>query len=114
MLAEAKDTSEIMVDLAYAAVYFNDPGMADELAELEEQLNDWAANSGGLLLGYDRDRYLFVFEEKDYGGYTEKKFDVLEKVRQVQAGEGEDAGGGTGGHWRQVHLGRERPRRLCH
>ena len=58
------------------------------LAALEEQLNNWAANSGGLLLGYDRDRYLFVFEEKDYGGYTEKKFDVLEKVRQVQAGEG--------------------------
>ena len=61
------------------------------LAALEEQLNDWAADSGGLLLGYDRDRYLFVFEEKDYGGYTEKKFDVLEKVRQVQAGEGVSA-----------------------
>ena len=54
------------------------------LAALEEQLNNWAANSGGLLLGYDRDRYLFVFEEKDYGSYT----DVLERVRQVQAGEG--------------------------
>ena len=40
MLAEAKDTSEIMVDLAYAAVYFNDPGMAEELGDLEEQLND--------------------------------------------------------------------------
>lgn len=40
MLAEAKDTSEVMVDLAYAAVYFNDPGMADELDELEDQLND--------------------------------------------------------------------------
>ena len=61
------------------------------LAALEEQLNNWAADSGGLLLGYDRDRYLFVFEEKDYGGYTESKFDVLEKVRQVQAGEGVSA-----------------------
>ena len=40
MLAEAKDTSEIMVDLAYAAVYFNDPGMATELGELEERMND--------------------------------------------------------------------------
>jgi uncharacterized protein with PhoU and TrkA domain len=40
MLAEAKDTSELMVDLAYAAVYFNDPGMADELHELEERMND--------------------------------------------------------------------------
>lgn len=40
MLAEAKDTSELMVDLAYAAVYFNDPGMCDEVDELEGRLND--------------------------------------------------------------------------
>lgn len=40
MLAEAKDLSEIMVDLAYAAVYFNDPGMATEVGELEERMND--------------------------------------------------------------------------
>jgi len=40
MLAEAKDTSELMVDLAYAAVYFNDPGMCEEVAQLEELLND--------------------------------------------------------------------------
>lgn len=40
MLAEAKDTSEIMVDLAYAAVYFNDPGMATEVSQLEERMND--------------------------------------------------------------------------
>lgn len=39
MLAEAKDTSELMVDLAYAALYFNDPDMADEVASLESQLN---------------------------------------------------------------------------
>lgn len=40
MLAEAKDTSELMIDLAYAAVYFNDPGMCEEVAQLEELLND--------------------------------------------------------------------------
>jgi uncharacterized protein with PhoU and TrkA domain len=40
MLSEAKDTSELMVDLAYAAVYFNDPGMCEEVAQLEERLND--------------------------------------------------------------------------
>ena len=34
MLAEAKDTSELMIDLAYAAVYFNDPGMCEEVAQL--------------------------------------------------------------------------------
>ncbi len=40
MLAEAKDTSELMVDLAYAALYFNDPDMADEVDRLEQQISD--------------------------------------------------------------------------
>lgn len=56
------------------------------LAEIEGKLNDWCADSGGLLLGYDRDRYLFVMEEKDFSTYAEKKFDVLDSVRTVESG----------------------------
>ncbi|MGC1512593.1 MAG: PhoU domain-containing protein [Acidimicrobiales bacterium] len=40
MLSEAKDTSELMVDLAYAAVYFGDPQMAEEVEELEDRLSE--------------------------------------------------------------------------
>lgn len=40
LLAEAKDTSELMVDLAYAAVYFGDPEMADEVRDLESDLTE--------------------------------------------------------------------------
>ena len=40
MLSEAKDLSELMVDLAYAALYFGDPDMADEVTELEDHMND--------------------------------------------------------------------------
>jgi uncharacterized protein with PhoU and TrkA domain len=40
MLSEAKDTSELMVDLAYAALYFGDPDMAEEVQELEADLID--------------------------------------------------------------------------
>ena len=29
LLAEAKDAAELMVDLAYAALYFDDEGMAE-------------------------------------------------------------------------------------
>ncbi len=39
MLSEAKDTSELMIDLAYAAVYFGDSAMAEEVDELEERLS---------------------------------------------------------------------------
>lgn len=38
MLSEGKDLSELMVDLAYAALYFGDPGMAEEVSELEERM----------------------------------------------------------------------------
>jgi uncharacterized protein with PhoU and TrkA domain len=39
MLAEAKDLSELMVDLAYASVYFDDNEMASEVSSLEEQMS---------------------------------------------------------------------------
>ncbi|MEX2293334.1 MAG: TrkA C-terminal domain-containing protein [Acidimicrobiales bacterium] len=40
MLAESKDLSELMVDLAYAALYFGDPDMAEEVGELEDRMSD--------------------------------------------------------------------------
>src|SRR5262245_11669466 len=42
MLSEAKDTSELMVDLAYAALFFDDERMAGEVQDLEERLEDLA------------------------------------------------------------------------
>jgi uncharacterized protein with PhoU and TrkA domain len=39
MLSEAKDASELMVDLAYAALFFDDPAMAEEVEELDERLD---------------------------------------------------------------------------
>lgn len=39
MLSEAKDTAELMVDLAYASVYFGDPDMAEEVRGLEDLLS---------------------------------------------------------------------------
>ena len=39
MLSEAKDTSELLIDLGYAAVYFSDTAMAEEVYELEARLS---------------------------------------------------------------------------
>lgn len=38
LLAEAKDVSELMVDLAYAAVFFGDDRIAQEVLELENKM----------------------------------------------------------------------------
>lgn len=40
MLAEAKNTSELMVDLAYAAIFYNSEDFSEEVFRLEERLND--------------------------------------------------------------------------
>jgi uncharacterized protein with PhoU and TrkA domain len=39
-LAEIKDTSELMVDLAYAAIFFSDSDLAKEVRRLEERMVD--------------------------------------------------------------------------
>ena len=50
MLSEAKDTSELMVDLGYAALFFADPAMAEEVIELEERLTSLLHDIGKLVL----------------------------------------------------------------
>src|ERR671930_1013205 len=41
LLVEAKDVSELMVDLAYAAVFFNEEDLAEEVEELEERMDGY-------------------------------------------------------------------------
>jgi uncharacterized protein with PhoU and TrkA domain len=41
LLIEAKDASELMIDLAYAAVFFKDEDMAEEVEVLEERLDGY-------------------------------------------------------------------------
>jgi len=40
MLAELKDTSELMLDLAYSSVLFNSPELAEEVQALEEHVDN--------------------------------------------------------------------------
>jgi uncharacterized protein with PhoU and TrkA domain len=41
LLIEAKDASELMVDLAYAAVFFNEENLAEEVEKLEERMDGY-------------------------------------------------------------------------
>ncbi|HWV56801.1 MAG TPA: TrkA C-terminal domain-containing protein [Longimicrobiales bacterium] len=40
LLVEAKDAAELMVDVAYGAVFFNDPQLAEEVLDLEDRIGD--------------------------------------------------------------------------
>lgn len=55
------------------------------LSEINKRLAAWVAPTGGLFLRYDRDRYLFVFEERYLKEFQESRFDVLDAIHDVPA-----------------------------
>ena len=50
-------------------------------------MRDWAADVRGILKEFERDRYILVFEKRYLDKYVERKFDVLDKIRDIRVGE---------------------------
>ena len=57
-------------------------------ARIDRKINDWTAPCHGLLRRYERDRYLFVFEEQYYEKLSEEKFTILNSVHEVVSTDG--------------------------
>ena len=55
------------------------------LADIDKKISEWTKESRALLRKYDRDKYVFVLEENDFAKLQQKKFGVLESVRQIQS-----------------------------
>ena len=63
-------------------------GVADNiktamLSDINTRLDNWAAPTQGLLCRYDRDHYLFLFEERYLPAFLDRKFDILDQIREV-------------------------------
>ena len=56
-------------------------------AKIDEVLRDWAEECGGILKEYERDKYLFLMEKRVLAHCVARKFDVLDRVRAVRAGD---------------------------
>jgi c-di-AMP phosphodiesterase-like protein len=55
------------------------------LSELNKRISQWADATQGILCRYDRDHYLFLFEEAYLPEIQKQKFSILESVRQVRS-----------------------------
>jgi uncharacterized protein with PhoU and TrkA domain len=73
MLTEAKDTSELMVDLAYAAIFYNSEDLSEEVFRLEERLND---------LVFDM-RSLAIFAARSHAD-AEQMAGILQVVQDIE------------------------------
>ena len=53
------------------------------VAEIDNRLEAWVAESGALLRRYQRERYLLIMEEQHLAQFVEKKFEILDIIHQV-------------------------------
>jgi len=54
------------------------------LSEVSRLFVEWTRDSKGLFCRLERDRYLFVFEERYLDGFKAEKFALLDQIRSIQ------------------------------
>ena len=50
------------------------------LSDIDEKISTWSSNKDGYLCKFDRDRYVFIFEERFLDGVIKDNFSILEQV----------------------------------
>ena len=55
--------------------------------EIELRLKEWAASFGGMLREYEREKYLLVFEREALEDCVQKKFPILDTIRNIKLGD---------------------------
>ena len=53
------------------------------MAEIDGRIESWVADTGGILRRYQRERYLFIFEQRHLEKFIDSKFDILDAIHQV-------------------------------
>ncbi|MCX7923018.1 MAG: DHH family phosphoesterase [Clostridia bacterium] len=56
------------------------------MAEIEKKIIQWMGMTGGIIKKFERDKYLFVFELKYLREFEEKKFEILDTIKEINIG----------------------------
>lgn len=78
----------VMIDNLDELMQFVQEKYRSASAEVEAILKKWADSVGGILKEYERDKFLFLFEARYLDEFIERKFDILDQIREVRIGEG--------------------------
>ncbi len=61
------------------------------LSMIDDRISQWVGDCGGYLCKYDRDRYIFTFEERYLQNFIDNKFSLLDSVREITSPTGMQA-----------------------
>ena len=56
-------------------------------AEIDKEMFDWANKTNGVLIKSDRDRYVYLFEQRYLDDIKEDKFSILDKIKEIDTKE---------------------------
>jgi len=58
------------------------------LSQIDDRISEWTEGCSGYLRKYDRDRYIFMFEERYLQTLIDGKFSILDAVRNIKTNNG--------------------------
>ena len=78
----------IMVDNYEETMQRLDAGEKPQIiAEIDKEMYEWANKTNGVLIKSDRDRYVYLFEQRYLDTVKEDKFSVLDKIKDIDTKE---------------------------
>lgn len=91
LIHERLDETEPIVAYAYIdnlteMIKYESDSYRPATAKIDELMCDWASDANGIIKEYERDKYMLVFEKKHLDRYVERKFDILDRIREIRVG----------------------------
>jgi len=77
----------VMVDNLEELMQYVQEKYRDASSAIASVIKEWADEAGGILKEYERDKYLFVMTAEKLEEFIERKFDVLDSIRNIRVGE---------------------------
>ncbi len=57
------------------------------IAEIDKKMYEWTNETKGVLIKSDRDRYIYLFEQRYLNNVKEDKFSILDKIKEIDTRE---------------------------
>lgn len=55
-------------------------------AEIDKKIVNWVSFTNGIIKKYERDRYMFIFEHKYLKELEDKKFEIIDTIKEINIG----------------------------